>query len=381
VRRYQSAQEMDVDLERVARGLSVSRETEETATQIIAGINAMPTQIARAPTVAQTPPAYPAEPVYYDYEEGPRRRPIWPWIVAALLILAALIGGWYVYNQIQDELASREPVAVPLLVGVHVNQATAELDARNLQYKLVHEPNTDQPKNFVFQQDPEEGTKIDPQTGVVTLWVSTGPPMTTVPDVVGTTVDAAVATLKDAKLDPNVVFINSGSPVNQVTAQSIKPDKKVEEGTAIRINVSKGPAPLEVPGVLGVSYEQASATLSAAGFKVARQDVESTQPAGVVVGQDPSEGETAARGSTVTLQVSSGPTTVTVPDVTSQDEESARGQLEDAGFKAKPEQVDTDDPCLDGFVTDQDPAGGTDAEPGSQVTIFVGRYKGDQICG
>jgi eukaryotic-like serine/threonine-protein kinase len=169
--------------------------------------------------------------------------------------------------------------------------------------------------------------------------------------------------------------------VNQVTAQGIEPDKEVEEGTAIRINVSKGPRPLEVPGVLGVSFEQASATLEAAGFKVSRQDVDSTQPADVVVGQDPGAGETAARGSTVVLQVSTGPSTIPVPDVTSQDEESAKGQLKDAGFKAKVERSDTDDPCLDGFVTDQDPVGGTEAEPGSDVTIFVGKYEGDQICG
>jgi eukaryotic-like serine/threonine-protein kinase len=377
-RRYQSAQEMDADLERVARGLAVSRETDETATQILAGVNAMPTQIARASTVAVPPPS---EPVYYDYEEGPRRRPVWPWILAAVLLLAAILGGLYVYNQIQDELASREPVAVPLLVGVHENQATAELDARNLQYKLIREPSTEQPEDFVFQQDPEEGTKVDPQTGVVTLWISTGPPMTTVPDVVGTQVDQAVATLKDAKLDPNVVYINSGAPVNQVTAQGIKPDKQVEEGTAIRINVSKGPKPLSVPDVRGVSYEQAQATLEASGFQVARQDVESSQPAEVVVGQDPSPGETAARGSTVTLQVSSGPALVSVPDVTSQDEQSAKQQLQDAGFKPHPQKVDTDDPCLDGFVTDQDPAGGSEVEPGSDVTIFVGKYTGDQICG
>jgi beta-lactam-binding protein with PASTA domain len=380
-RRYQSADEMSADLERVARGLGVSRETEETATQIISGINAMPTQIARAPTVAQGPPAYPAEPVYYDYEDSPRRRPVWPWVIAALLLIGALVGGFYVYKQIQDELKSRTPVAVPLLVGLHVDRATAELDARNLQYKLQEEPSTEQPKNFVFQQDPEEGQKIDPQTGVVTVWVSTGPPMTTVPDVVGMDLAEAISTLKDAKLDPKVFSINSPAPVNQVTAQSIKPDEQVQEDTAIRINVSKGPAPLDVPGVLGVPYEQARSTLEAAGFRVAREDVDSDQPAEVVVGQNPGEGETAARGSTVTLQVSSGPATVTVPDVTSQDEQSAKGQLQDAGFKAKVEHVDTTDPCLDGFVTDQDPAGGTEAEPRSEVTIFVGKYTGSDICG
>jgi serine/threonine protein kinase len=380
-RRYQSAEQMDADLERVARGMAVSPETEETATQIIAGANAMPTQISRAPTIAQSPPAYPAEPVYYDYEDEPRRRPVWPWIVAALLVIGAVVGGWYVYNQIQDELDSRNPVAVPLLVGRPVEQATAELDARNLQYKLIEEPSTDQPKGIVSRQDPEEGQKIDPQTGVVTLWVSTGPPMTEVPDVRGKNVAEAVQILNDQKLKANAVEINSGKPPGTVTGQSIEPGKQVEEGTTVRINYSKGPRQLEIPSVLGVTYDQAKATLEGAGFKVAREDVDSSQPAEVVVGQSPDGGQTAPKGSTVTLQVSSGPQTLTVPDVTSQDEQTAKSNLEGAGFKAKTERQDTDDPCSDGIVLSQDPGGGTEAEPGTRVTIFVGRYKGDQTCG
>jgi eukaryotic-like serine/threonine-protein kinase len=378
-RRYQSAEQMDADLERVARGLGVSPETEEAATHIIAGANAMPTQISRAPTIAG-PPAYPAEPVYYDYEEEPRRRPIWPWIVAALLVIGALVGGWYVYSQIQEELDARNPVAVPLLVGMRVERATAELDARNLQYELNEGPSTEQPDRFVFQQDPQEGTRIDPQTGVVELWVSTGAPMTEVPDVVGRTSAEAVALLKDAKLEPNVVEINSGAPANTVTAQKPGAGEEVPEGTTVRINVSKGPRPIGVPNVVGLTFDQANSTLQAAGFNVSREDVESDQPGGVVVAQDPAAGETAARGSTVTVQVSEGPTTSTVPDVTSQDEGTARSQLEGAGFRARAERVDTDDPCLDGIVIDQDPAGGTDAEPGTQVTIFVGRYRGDETC-
>jgi beta-lactam-binding protein with PASTA domain/predicted Ser/Thr protein kinase len=378
-RRYQSGEQMDADLERVARGLGVSAETEEAATQIIAGVNAMPTQVSRAPTIA-APPAHPAEPVYYDYEEEPRRRPIWPWIVAALLVIGALVGGWYVYSQIQQELDARNPVAVPLLVGMRVERATAELDARSLQYELIEDETTEQPEGFVFDQDPQEGTRIDPQTGVVKLWVSTGPPMTEVPDVVGKTRDQAVAELTGANLDPNVVEINSGAPPNTVTAQQPGAGEEVPEGTTVRINVSKGPRPIGVPTVVGLTFDQANSTLQAAGFQVSREDVESDQPGDIVVAQDPDAGETAARGSTVTLQVSEGPTTSTVPDVTSQDEETARSQLEGAGFEARAERVDTDDPCLDGIVIDQDPAGGTEAEPGTQVTIFVGRHRGPDTC-
>jgi beta-lactam-binding protein with PASTA domain/predicted Ser/Thr protein kinase len=378
-RRYQSAEQMDADLERVARGLGVSPETEEAATQILAGVNAMPTQISRAPTIP-VPPAYPTEPVYYDYEEEPRRRPIWPWIVAALLVIGALVGGWYVYSQIQEELDARNPVAVPLLVGMRVERATAELDARSLQYELNEGPSTEQPEGFVFQQDPQEGTRIDPQTGVVELWVSTGPPMTEVPNVVGQTRDAAVGELKDAKLEPRVFEINSGAPVNTVTAQFPRAGDEVAEGTAVRINVSKGPRPIGVPNVVGLTFDQANSTLQGAGFQVSREDVESDQPKDVVVAQDPAAGETAARGSAVTVQVSEGPTTSTVPDVTSQDEGTARDQLRGAGFETEIERVDTDDPCLDGIVVDQDPAGGTEAEPGSEVTIFVGRYNGPDTC-
>src|SRR5918912_644798 len=58
--RYRSAEEMDRDLARVAQGATVSRETEEAATQIIS-----------RPTVVGTPPPTPRE-VFYEYEE-PRR--------------------------------------------------------------------------------------------------------------------------------------------------------------------------------------------------------------------------------------------------------------------------------------------------------------------
>ena len=70
--RYQSADEMDADLARVARGMHVSPETEETATAIIA-------RPITTPTIA-TPPAPPTrrydQDVYYDYEEPRRRRSI-----------------------------------------------------------------------------------------------------------------------------------------------------------------------------------------------------------------------------------------------------------------------------------------------------------------
>jgi serine/threonine-protein kinase len=186
--------------------------------------------------------------------------------------------------------------------------------------------------------------------------------------------DDAVAALTDAKLKSNVVKINSGAPVDTVIAQDPKPVDVVEEGTTVRINVSAGPKPIGVPSVLGQPYESAAAALQSAGFAVARRDADSNQPGGTVIDQTPAGGETAAKGATITLTVSKGPTTAAVPDVTSLDRDTAMATLRDAGFRAVVTQEDTADPSLDGVVLSQDPAGGTQAEPGARITIVVGRF-------
>src|SRR5205823_4596084 len=81
--RYGSAEEMDADLARVARGVAVSQKTEEAMTQVLAGAGAATaaTMITRPRTVT-TPPAYRPPAAYY--EEAPRRRSVWPWLLGIL---------------------------------------------------------------------------------------------------------------------------------------------------------------------------------------------------------------------------------------------------------------------------------------------------------
>jgi len=115
--------------------------------------------------------------------------------------------------------------------------------------------------------------------------------------------------------------------------------------------------------------------LGAAGFDVSKNEVSSNDAAaGAVVGQDPGGSVPAPKGSTVTLQVSTGPSSSAVPDVSNLDETSASETLESAGFKVRVKTEDTTDPALDGVVVSQDPPAGTVVEPGSRVTIFVGRF-------
>jgi serine/threonine-protein kinase len=369
--RYQSAEEMDADLERVARGSSVSRETEEAATTVLSGAElaaAAPTTIQRAPTaVTQLRPAG-----YYDYEEPARRRAFWPWLLALLLVVAAAVAAVYVYNQIQEELNANKPIAVELYVGLQEKQAVENIQADGFKPDVKRLPNTKQPQGVVYDQDPDAGQRQD-KGNFVTIWVSTGPPKTTVPNVKGLSRDEAVSRLASAHLQADVHEVPSSEQPDVVLAQDPKAGEKVNQSTKVRINVSSGPRPVSVPNVVGQAYDSAASTLQGQGFAVAKRLVDSEQPAGVVVDSDPKPGSSVAPGSSITLLVSKGPKEQQVPSVENLDVDTAKGILHDSGFKWKIVFQDTTDGSLDGVVITQDPAAATKAPPGTVVTLTVGR--------
>jgi eukaryotic-like serine/threonine-protein kinase len=367
--RYRSAEDMDAELERVGRGLGVSAETAEAATTVLAGgaVGGMTTATTARPTPGR----------YYQYEQvAPRRRALWPWLLALGLLLGAIVGAYFAYDRIQDQLNANKPVTVPDVEGLREENAVAQIRAKGLDVSVRRLPHSTVEKGYVYDQDPNRGDKAA-RDSIVTILVSSGKPKTRVPNVVGQDVAAAVQALNDAHLRAKKVEINSEKPVNTVTAQDPKAGTTLIQGTTVRINVSKGPKPVEVPNVVGQLYESAASALQGVGFSVAPpQEVDSDQPRGTVVGQSPAGGAFAPKGSSVTLQVSKGPTTSTVPDVESLDEATARANLETSGFRVKVIDQQTDDPTLDGIVIIQTPAGGTEAKPNSVVRITVGRFSG-----
>ena len=371
--RYHSAEEMDSDLERIARGIGVSAETAEAATSVLSR-----TDVGEAPTTIGPPAAATGATYtpgrYYEYDEPPRRSSLVPWVLALLLVVGALVGGWFAWQALQDQLAATEPVAVPEVVGLPEQLAVANIREAELQPNIVRESHEDVKAGNVFAQEPQPGDRIE-RGNFVTIRVSTGKPKVAVPNVVGRSRDDAVAALADADLKANVVGINSNEPVDQVLAQGVKPGTEVVVGTTIRINISKGPKPVTVPNVVGSPFESAQSALQGAGFAVARDDVESDEPEGTVVGMDPAAGTQQGKGSVITLQVSQGPATSQVPDVTSLTEADARSQLTRSGFEVQVVEEIVNDQLNDGKVLSQDPEGGSDAEEGTTVVIVVGRFE------
>jgi beta-lactam-binding protein with PASTA domain/predicted Ser/Thr protein kinase len=375
--RYGSAEEFDAELAQVAEGLPVSTETADAATAVLAGAgvtDTAQTAIARAPAPAR--PHTPPRPSGYYYEPPRRRRPVWPWVLAVLLLIAAGFAGWIAYGAIEDQLES-ELVAVPDVRGLEEVLAVNELLERDLVPRVRRERHEEVPRGKVISQAPDPGDRV-PRDNRVVLRVSEGPPTTRVPDVRGRSSTDAVAVLNDAGLEADVHQVPSREPEGTVVAQAPKPEQTVRLGTEVRINVSSGPELVVVPSVLGRPYEEAAGTLQNAGFSIARADVENDEPRGTVVGQNPEGNTPQPKGSKVTLSVSRGPTTTQVPDVIGFSEESARSALEGEGFTVRVRRRDVSTPEEADVVLEQFPAAGETADAGSVVAITVGIFVEEQ---
>ena len=382
--RYQTAEEFAEDLHRVEAGLPLAPETAEAATAILTAPTAaiggttevLPDEATRVASVRPTtpvgPPSYPPA---YMYDEPPPKRRRWaPWLLVLLLLAAAGFAGWYVFTKIQDQLAASEPVSVPNVVGIREELAVTKLEEAGFVVNTERDASRDVKEGFVIEQRPDGGTRL-PEGDEVTIIVSTGVPRTTVPDVVGMDYANAVDTLSDANLDVRKREVFSKKREGRVLTQDPPSGEVVDEGTTVVLEVSKGLETVAVPDVLNQTEASARSELDAAGFGVEVIEAASdTTPEGFVSAQSPDPGTDAAKGSTVTITISTGPSTVEVPNVVGQQSEAAEDDLQNAGFEVNVESVPVTDPTQDNVVQDQDPDGGSQAASGSTVTIYVGEF-------
>ena len=195
-----------------------------------------------------------------------------------------------------------------------------------------------------------------------------------VPDVVGMTLDDAKKELNDAGLGWKIGKQEESAQYDKgyVMGQDPEDGEKVKKNTQITLDVSTGKAEeqVEVPDVVGQDEADAQKTLEDAGFKVESTAVYSSQPQGEVVATTPEAGTQAAKGSTVTIQVSKGEEKVSVPDVRGTDENTAKNTLSGAGLNVTV-TTDYSDSVAQGNVISQDPSGGTKVDAGTNVNIVV----------
>jgi serine/threonine-protein kinase len=222
----------------------------------------------------------------------------------------------------------------------------------------------------VARQDPSAGTSISKGSTVdIVLTASFR-----VPEVTGLQLDTAQNILRGENMRTLVTEqFSTDAQKGLVISQDPAGDSFSEPGTTVTLVVGKGVEKVAVPDVVGKTENEAVNALSAAGLKADIQNQSSdTVAQGEVLSQDPAKDTEVAKGSTVTVVVSSGPAKVTVPGVKGQTQASATTTLENAGFVVLVQKVITPNPADQGKVIDQTPPGGTMANKGSNVTIYVG---------
>jgi beta-lactam-binding protein with PASTA domain len=273
--------------------------------------------------------------------------------------------------------ASAKTVPLADVNGLSLEEARHVLEADGLGVG-VRRVASDRPRDEVLREEPSAGTEVKSKS-VVMLIVSRGSPTRAaatgkvrVPGVIGLAGSDAVVALRGAGFVPQIRLVVSTESPGTVIRQSPNENSEAARGSEVVLVVAKGPPVvqrIDVPDVVGTTAAVARQMLRSAGFTVTVVTVPSDDPAGQVLRQSPGAGNKLREGATVALHVSSGPAPVDVPDVVGLDEESARLELENAGFTVRVVVEPTDD----GIVVGQAPPGGSTAGGGSLVTLTVSR--------
>ncbi|MBV9801872.1 MAG: Stk1 family PASTA domain-containing Ser/Thr kinase [Solirubrobacterales bacterium] len=303
------------------------------------------------------------------YEEPERRRPLWPWLV---LLLVLLLAGGGVAAYLLTRPVKQD---VPAVVGEPFTTAQAQLQNDGFTVSQIQVTNA-KTAGTVIGQNPLSGVKAKEGSNV-SLTVSSGPGDTTVPTVVGETLQQAKSSIQIANLKVGKVVHQSSSQYasGQVIDTSPAAGATPPVGTAVTIFASSGPPPVQVPDVTTEDVGQAKSTLQGRGFNVVTTDqvITSASP-GTVLSQSPVGGKSEPNGSTVTLVVAKAPTTVAVPNVVGQTRGAAEATLGAAGFPATVQRQTVTDQSQNGVVQSQTPAATSQAKKGTSVTIVVGKY-------
>jgi serine/threonine-protein kinase len=208
---------------------------------------------------------------------------------------------------------------VPSVVGRSQKAAQTALTKAHLKYNVQHEPSETVAKGKATRTDPANGQSVGVGS-TVTLYISSGKPMVTVPNVIGESLSSARSQLNSAGFVVSTTNqTTSSAPDGNVVDQSPAGNTKVVAGSTVNLVVAKAPTTAQVPDVTGDTAQGAVNQLRAAGFKVTQRakPVTNQSKDGIVLSEQPRAGSTQNKGSTVTITVGSftppSTTTTTTP--------------------------------------------------------------------
>ncbi len=376
--RYQSADDMRDDVERVMRGERTSATATVVAPQATQMFPATPPPVPRS-QVGYAPVRTERRRVEEVYDDDDRRSGT-GWVIGILaVILLAALGfiGFQLLGSGDEEPPPTDVTTSELtqIVGMTEDAAAQALAADGfvLTRPCTPQPDDTIPAGEIIAQDPEARTESEPETAVICT-ISSGPEApdeVTVPPLTNLTQEQAEAAIVGANLTVGDVDPQDGpGEAGQVLSSTPAEGETVEPESEVDLVVSSGQN--AVPAVVDLAQAEAEQTLRDAGFNpvVEQQETADAEP-GTVVAQDPAAEVPRDVGSdvTITVAVAPEPEPVPVPDVSNDNLtfSDASSQLQDAGFTEITISGQSDQPCRNNppdqcRVVAQNPAGGTEVD-------------------
>ncbi|HEX9893313.1 MAG TPA: PASTA domain-containing protein [Gemmatimonadales bacterium] len=230
--------------------------------------------------------------------------------VAGVLAAAALAGWLVSLLAYPAPLVEREK-RLPLVVGLSYENAQRELESQGFRVKVrdTREPDPALPAGDVTWQDPPGYLGV-PEGSVVELTLSAGPAPTTVPDVMFFDLEEARKVIAAAGL--TVGGIDSvPADVDRGVVVSTRPPQGTTRppGDRVDVVVSRGPAAVVVPDVVGLPEVAAREQIEDAGLRIGLVRIQRGGRAGpsTVLSQRPNAGSLLPRGGRMDLVVSERP--------------------------------------------------------------------------
>jgi serine/threonine-protein kinase len=209
---------------------------------------------------------------------------------------------------------------------------------------------------------------------------------TSVPNVTGDDLNTAIAILQQNGFSVgDVKRVEREAPANEVLEQDPAASPPADQAALdcaflsffcskpkVTLTVSSGPGNAKVPSTAGLAAAAAEKKLEEAGFKPRLEPTHSEKvEEGLVIHSEPPGGETATRGTSVVLFVSSGPKLAKVPILVGEQRSVAVQQIRGRGFTPSVEEEASSSPA--GQVIRQSPSAGSQLPAGSTVSIVVSK--------
>jgi len=379
--RYQSADEMRVDIEACLDGQPVAA----TAAMGSVGYGGYPDdqpttalRSANGGATSMLPPMNPDD-GGYGYDDRPDRRrqkksntSTILLVVAGILVLvgAILIGKWAFGG---NGGVGNDKVEVPNFVSLSETDARSQATNSDLKVTVTKKPCETQTKGNVCSQNPAAKTEVKKNT-TVSLVVSTGAPKVGVPSVLGKSLDEAKQILEgdDYKFVVKTKTQESTEDPNKVLDQDPKLGKEVEKGSTITLTIAKAPQTVAVPDVTGQSCDDAKSALQDVGLTGNCVNTPTTDDNQVdkVISTTPTVGSPVKKNTAVQLNIGQKQQQTAVPSVVGQSVKDAKAALQQAGFN-NIQFANGSDQSDNAVVLQQDPQGNTGVDDPGSTTVTL----------